>query len=60
MKKAPRNKTLSIEADEQAPLLAQTIQLNAAAQVTDLKNQLIYQDLFFKISDCKQILRARI
>jgi len=44
--RAPRNRTLTIQATETADLLAQTITLDRPYTSSDLANQVIHQDLF--------------
>lgn len=44
--RAPRNRTLTIQADETADLMAQTITLDRPYTSSDLANKIIHQDLF--------------
>lgn len=44
--RAPRNRTLMIQTDEAATLLAQTMTLQGPCTTSDLANQIIRQDLF--------------
>ncbi|MFZ4660179.1 MAG: DNA-methyltransferase [Caldilineaceae bacterium] len=44
--KAPRNRTLTIQAEESAALMAETITLHRPYPVAELANKVIHQDLF--------------
>ena len=44
--RAPRNRTLTIHANEATSLMQQTINLHEHASIDDIQNQIIHQDLF--------------
>jgi site-specific DNA-methyltransferase (adenine-specific) len=44
--RAPRNRTLTIQAEESAALLAETITLNRPHNADEVANRVIHQDIF--------------